>query len=411
MLGRNDMCLCGSGLKYKKCCLLKISRKQDENLYFPPAFLDAPIAFGTLKKIPTHNSYQNIKRDDIAFARFNEILNDNDTKDYLPFTNEQLQKFTHYVEKLCKHDKRKFDLRIVDENQYKEMMTDARTLKFAACIYWNEVDQYVHLYKVEVFNFISERFRKLIKNYNDVTTSAFIARQIMEAITNAIANQWVITSCFNIMARSIEKQKSSEFLTWEGLEDFLMSLVILPKKFANNLKKEMPKKVNIEIPQNYRVPSYDPTNYQQMEICKYVATNILDTRFKCEDDIVASADMLNKYYKFLCKFAHPTPMLYDFGYENIKISISEKENFIKSYILQAVYHSMLLFFNLSESECFYGYHFSGLVVSKYMSDKEPIKSFVNIDSKIIENVMNKFKDVIVPTSDGDILIVKKTGAY
>lgn len=411
MTGRNDHCPCGSGLKYKKCCLIKISRTRVEDLYFPPVFSNIPEAFGTLKKIPVHDSYQDIRRDDIAFARCNEILADPDTKDYLPLTSDQLRNFSKYIEKLCKHDKRRFELRIVDTDQYKDLMSDPKTLKFAACIYWNEIDQYVHLYKVEVFNFISERFRKLIKNYNDVTTAAFIARQIMEATTNAIANQWVITSCFNILARSVEKQKSSEFLTWEGLEDFLMSLVILPKKFAANLKKEMPKKVRVEIPQNYRVPSYDPTNYQQMEICKYVATNILDTHFKCDDDIVASADSLNKYYKFLCKFAHPTPMLYDFGYENIKITLSEKDNFIKSYILQAVYHSMLLFFNLVESECFYGYHFSGLVISKYMSDRQAINAFVAIDSEIIENVMNKFKDVIVPTRDGDILVVKRPGAY
>jgi uncharacterized protein YchJ len=29
-VGRNDLCLCNSGIKYKRCCLIKIAKKRAE---------------------------------------------------------------------------------------------------------------------------------------------------------------------------------------------------------------------------------------------------------------------------------------------------------------------------------------------------------------------------------------------
>lgn len=410
MTGRNDTCPCGSGLKYKKCCLFKTVNISANEMYFPPNYSDHPIDFGTIKRIPSYKEYNDIKCDDIVYTKYKEIINDTGINDYLSFPEEAKYNFLKFIKIVCKHKKRYFDLHIQDAEQFRELVCSQNSKKYASCIYWNEIDQYIHLYKIEVFNLIAERVCKISRYFEDVTTSAFIARQVMEATTNSIANQWVLTTCFNMMYRTIAKQ-DNQVITWKSLEDFVMSLVILPKKYVKDLKKEMPKIVNVELDKDYRVPSYEPTSYQQMEICKYVAYNILDTGYKCDYDIVSSAELLKKFYSRLCKFAHPTPMLYECGYNFVNIDKSEKEYYLKGQILKSLYHSLLLYLNLFESEVFYGYAYTDLIINKYITCKGNIFNSVNLESNIIESIMNKYKDVVISTTEGETIIVKKTDPY
>lgn len=41
MVGRNEKCTCGSGLKYKKCCFAKQIEDANERLLNPPAKTEA----------------------------------------------------------------------------------------------------------------------------------------------------------------------------------------------------------------------------------------------------------------------------------------------------------------------------------------------------------------------------------
>lgn len=411
MTGRNELCPCGSGIKFKKCCLLKTVNPFTNEKYFPPIYSDNPTDFGTIKKIPSYKEYDDIPCDEIIYAKYKDIINDNDLSEYLQFNEEQKIRFLKIIKTICKHNERTFNIHIQDSQQFMELMVGQNTKKYGSCIYWNEIDQYIHLYKIEVFNLIAERVGKIARYFEDTNTAAFITRQVMETTTNSVANQWVLTTCFNIMYKTIAKQNENQIITWEGLENFVMSLVILPKKYVKDLIKEMPKKVNVELDKDYKVPSYEPTSYQQMEICKFVACNILDTDFKCNDDIVLSAESLKKYYKHLCKFAHPTPMLFEYGYKTVNINKKEKDYYVKSQILNSLYHSLLLYLNLFESDVFYSHTYADIIMNKLITSSEKIVKFVDFKSDIIETVMNNYKDVVVSTSEGETVIVKKTAPH
>jgi hypothetical protein len=209
------------------------------------------------------------------------------------------------------------------------------------------------------------------------------------------------------MFNTINKRKN-EAVAWMDLENFVMSLVMLPKNYVKDLKKIMAKKIDVNLEAEYKVPAYDPTTFQQMEICKFVASNILDTAFTCDDDIISSAEMLKKYYKHLCKFAHPTPMLYEFGYNSVNITNYQKQCFVKSEIIKSIYHSLLLYLNLFETNVFYNNTFTDLILNKYANQHDIIDSFVNLESDLIVMVMNKYKDIAINTSEGETVIVKKT---
>lgn len=53
MVGRNDKCNCGSGLKYKKCCLLKQIEKENDRLLNPPPKTQAYVEGKIRKKSPS----------------------------------------------------------------------------------------------------------------------------------------------------------------------------------------------------------------------------------------------------------------------------------------------------------------------------------------------------------------------
>lgn len=410
MTGRNDLCPCGSGIKYKKCCLTKINRVIPLEMYFPPVFSENPVEFGSIKKIPSREEYDKIKNDDIIYAKYKEIIEDKELTKFSNFTEDDKKYFLKMISTVCKHKKRDFDIRIQDTDQFKELMCGEHTKKFASCIYWNEIDQYIHLYKIEVFNLIAERVGKISRYFEDVNTASFIARQVMETTANAIANQWVLTTCYNMLSRTINNRESG-ILTWASLENFVMSLVLLPKKYVKDLQKEMSTKLDVILERDYKVPAYDPTTFQQMEICKFVAHNILDTEFKCDDDIITSAELLKKYYKHLCKFAHPTPMLYEFGYKSVNINKEEKDLFIKSEIIKSVYHSLLLYLNLFETSIFYKYTYTDLVLNKYSKSPNKVTNFTSFESDLIDKVMNKYKDIVINTTEGETVIVKKTAPH
>lgn len=212
-----------------------------------------------------------------------------------------------------------------------------------------------------------------------------------------------------MLRSNLIKQNDESLVAWKGLEDFVMSLVMLPKKFVNSLIGELPKSIKVNLENGYKVPAYDPTSYQQIEICKFVVSNIFDVGFKSDDDIALSAEMITKCYKVLCKFAHPTPMLFNFGYQSVNINKSEKENYVKSEVLKSLYHSLLLYLNLSESSIFYEMSFLKLIIDKYNTYKNKSSNTLFIESDIIENVMNKYKDIVVGPNDS--VVVRKTKPY
>ncbi len=135
MTGRNDLCPCGSGIKHKKCCLSKKVISIDE-MYFPPIFSDNPIDFGTIKKIPSYKEYDDIKCDEIVYAKYKEIIYDNELSEYLCFSEDQKKRFLEIIKTICKHKNRTFDMHIQDTEQFKELMCGQNTKKIASCIYW-----------------------------------------------------------------------------------------------------------------------------------------------------------------------------------------------------------------------------------------------------------------------------------
>ncbi|UTG94180.1 SEC-C metal-binding domain-containing protein [Geobacter sulfurreducens] len=410
MTGRNDVCPCGSGMKYKKCCLLKVGEIITTEMYYPPVFSDDPVNLGTIKKIPSLEEYNKLKNDEIVYGKYKEIIEDKELSEYLSFTEKDKIHFLKMISTICKHKKRIFEIRIQDTEQFQELVCGQNTKKYASCIYWNEIDQYIHLYRTEVFNLLAERISKIARYFEDINTTAFIARQVMETTANSIANQWVLTTCYNMMFKTINN-RNNEVVTWKSLEEFVMSLVMLPKKYVKDLQKVMAKTLDVNFARDYKVPAYDPTTYQQMEICNFVASNILDTAFTCDDDIVSSAKLLKKYYKHLCKFAHPTPMLYEFGYKSVNINKDQKDYFIKGEILKSVYHSLLLYLNLFESSVFYKFTYTDLILNKYAKCNDRIINFVNLESDLIDRVMNNYKDVVISTTEGETVIVKKTSPH
>src|SRR5208337_2037035 len=119
LTGRNDLCPCGSGLKYKKCCLFKGAKNSIDEIYFPPIYSDNPTYFGTIKKIPSYKEYNEIKCDEIVYAKFKEIINNNELSEYLGFNEENKRRFLKIIKTICKHNIRTFDIHIQDTEQFK----------------------------------------------------------------------------------------------------------------------------------------------------------------------------------------------------------------------------------------------------------------------------------------------------
>lgn len=415
-VGRNDPCGCGSGQKYKKCCENKVANKQiggggSLGNYFPPNFVDNPYSLGEVKRIPNYEDYSGVPVNNITYSKFEKILGDEKVGGALGLNDIELRYFQQKMAYMLPSRKREFVPKFLDSNQFSSLVSDMNTIRFANSIYWNEIDQYVHLYKVGTFNFISDRLCRLIEYFDDVVTSSGIARQVVETITNAIANQWVITTAFNNLNSHIERNENFYTVAWKELEAFAMSLSFCSKKSYNQFIKGTKRIKGFTLDKDYKVSPYEPTSYQQLSICKYVAANIVECDITFDKDIIAATDNLDKYYKILCKFVHPTPHILKESYDLLGVDWESIEIGLKEIILKCLYEALIIYSSLIENEIYYSCNFLNHNIIRLLARPGDLKGQVNIDKTFIDGVVNKFKDLVVETTKEKITVVKKTNPH
>lgn len=107
-IGRNDICHCGSGKKYKKCCLEEdTSKKQMENQYVSSELMDVSMEH-------LQNKFPNI-----TFVNVSDILN---TQSYKTIQLKHIKDNVCQVAERIKKNERVFKDRDPDENEYDLML-------------------------------------------------------------------------------------------------------------------------------------------------------------------------------------------------------------------------------------------------------------------------------------------------
>ena len=71
----------------------------------------------------------------------------------------------------------------------------------------------------------------------------------------------------------------------------------------------------------------------------------------------------------------------------------------------------MLYLNLFESSIFYRCTYADLFLNKYNKCNNKITKKIIFKSDLIDRVMNKYKDIVVNTTEGEICIIKKPQAH
>jgi len=191
-IGRNDPCFCGSGKKYKKCCL---NRKDIQVVTqdYPPTRVELPTKIGEIRKLPNNLQISNPTNVKDYSKKISSIFEDQSIIDAIGWDKKITDDFSKKLLSYSTKRTKIFDVLSTDPLLFKTLLLDIKYQKHANSIYWNEIDQYIYQYKCNTHNLICDRISKAIDYFNDHLTFASIIRQIIELVINAIANQWVIT--------------------------------------------------------------------------------------------------------------------------------------------------------------------------------------------------------------------------
>ena len=86
--GRNDLCPCGSGLKYKKCCADKHDASEHQRVMGP--------VMGELKELLKGKSFGSLDEANAFLHQHNQQRNQAPRDDFHGLSPEQIHRFLHF---------------------------------------------------------------------------------------------------------------------------------------------------------------------------------------------------------------------------------------------------------------------------------------------------------------------------
>lgn len=261
MIGRNNLCPCGSGKKYKKCCLQK----------------NQLIEFTKNKAIYAKGLYRNIENKVIAYSNQSCFDKERETcknNFYISdISNNKIDKLfkTYFVYDYITEDKKVIATKYVEENQMKLNKTDSNILI-------GMLNSYISLYKVELKNptnivikdcFTDESFSiediEAFKSINvgDSIIARFINIQGMNIFVDTTINiseknKKIIVDNIKTLYKSKEKTINNikEYITYHSdiiykyVQQLLLnddSYIVETQEHKNNVKNDLIEEKNNQL--------------------------------------------------------------------------------------------------------------------------------------------------------------------
>ncbi|MDK9707658.1 MAG: SEC-C domain-containing protein [Desulforhopalus sp.] len=409
---RNAQCPCGSGKKFKRCHGLI------GNVEIPSIKkVDNPKTLLELKLVPKSYSLVFDSKLKATYSKIiNRILQEEKVASVLGWDNEKKNSFSSKLIDKCSKSCNPFLVVHVDDNYFLEEVLAKKTTLLANSILWNEVDQYIYSYICNTFNLLSDRYRSLMNNYNDISTACCVARQVVEITINAISNQWVITSAHNIIRKEFKKFSVDSYVSCKELHNFALSISVWPQKAIKTLSKILSEKYTILEEKYSNIKDFSPTAYQQFNITKFVAENFAtlpeeQRKYLSEEniDLAKSVTNLQGYYRYLCKYVHPTSQLFPLQDGLYEFDQTDIATSVQATILLALNECMKLIEILFDNGMFIQLKFLDIIESKRFNFISDEMTLVDYSLDFVSDTMNNYKSIILNTTEGDLVVSKITG--
>ncbi|PTN37583.1 YecA family protein [Desulfonatronum sp. SC1] len=395
-IGRNDLCPCGSNLKYKKCCannlelnspefldkklfnylkehgieekdinelksgkkslssfnidLDKIkaiysstglyeSIKTERDEIFPQIDLYFPI-----KLIPDKIYYINRKIDDFdKIICFNKALTDNKRLINAIGWKKRQDKHKEYNELIVEMFSKiaqPFSLDLVPFPAFPGYMVKA---------IWNETEQGILRYKGHLYNVIIDRIESIIINFNNILTTACIIRQLIEIVINSIFNNFVLLVAYQKLKLAVLQTGENVIVFDISFPDFVQTLSDWPKAGVKRLNSNIKDIMSLHKDKKYNPPQLNRKVLTYDERLKWARHTIqgADQQIVMKiGSLHESLEILHEQYSFLNGFVHPSAQIFpvvayyekaDGGFNDIDVQDSVQISAIKT-----IYNSLRL---------------------------------------------------------------------
>lgn len=169
--------------------------------------------------------------------------------------------------------------------------------------YWNEIDQYIYVYRSEILNLLSNRMSLALTMQKDHITLAMLTRQVLEIAFAACANQYVLLHSSYLLFNAVQSDELGKLgtLEWDDLHQYVRSLTCWSKKQRKRLKEFVNHEKLVDLPSNYLELTYKPDMYRQYRLVAQFAK-----QFK-QNPPSKEVEAAWKDYSFLSRFVHPNP--------------------------------------------------------------------------------------------------------
>jgi len=277
-------------------------------------------------------------------------------------------------------------------------------------IYWNDIDQYIHMFRGCIRWQIADRLQAFLANQDDFRTGFGISRQLMELTCHAIACQFMITLFHqHLVARQSDIEKVP--IVFSGsFENFVLAITCWDKKQGKRLGKRVNKKL-FDGPE-YHKAICNPTTDKLIGVTKFVAGNFDEKKRNHGRSLVEAVTKLEESYRYMCAFVHPTAM--SFPIDKVYLAgenVPREDDIVLSClltfleILENSNHLMhCMFFDqdfdrirLAETMVRSAYRYNG--------DPNPPQ---NLDVPFIDDFMKRYKpDVVIETGYGEAVVFQR----
>jgi hypothetical protein len=324
----------------------------------------------------------------------------------------ELKKKSNTILEFCSHLTEPFVPLITTQESFnnKFLACQLGTEKFSVLdqIYWGEIDQRFYCYKTCVHKILEKQIASAIEQIEETTVLSFLLRQVIEITIDAIANQWLMSSYYNIIKRDIVGKSETSVVTFEELENFVISLTAWPSESVEYLTKIGDLGFQIDYPP---VKAVKPTTDQQFCVAEYVAEGF-DDNASAEIVYKPLIEHLKQMYAFFCGFVHPGPRLYPLEHIHDKSIIpftsSQVNDMLSICMIDTLDSCLKLINGLFFDKTFATVDFQKLFSNRPRKNSEKFSSG-NITDDIISDYVKRNKSLALDTSQGLINIWKKPG--
>ena len=192
------------------------------------------------------------------------------------------------------------------------------------------------------------------------------------------------------------------------LEDFVMGICCWEKKQLGKLGKYLGKTFKVD--KEYLDQEYNPSTNRLIETTIWVADNFDQAGWVDNRNLKAQITSLREYYTFLCKFIHPTPMLFEIDscMKDINSKYSTHQDVVnasKIVYLEVFERCSILLDNLFHKDIFLNISFAEMIMCLSRSNNDLVnKKMLTIPLPFVTKFVNRYKGLIKLKGDNGIVI-------